>query len=317
MNRLCRLYRDFPAYVERYLWPLPKFRREVVVMVDGRYTHGGLTDRFRHILSVYDFCRQNGLRFRLWYCYPCDLRLWLEPAEYDWRIDRKDLSFSCYDSREVSLWVDPVTAARGEEEIRRRHLEKLESIAKSRRCIQYHVIGNTFLSRGRYRALFFELFRPSERLATALDAVQASLPPFYEAAVFRFRNLMGDFPEKKAPVLPEAERELLLEQCIEKLKELYRQGGFSTQRILVTSDSATFLQCAARLPFVDTLPGHPVHVDCARQGDPKPDLKSLVDLYMLMRSRRITLLLTGNMYDSGFPRFAAELGGCPFETLRF
>ena len=41
------------------------------------------------------------------------------------------------------------------------------------------------------------------------------------------------------------------------------------------------------------------------------------NLYMLMRSCRITLLLTGNMYDSGFPRFAAELGGCPFETLRF
>lgn len=99
MNRLCRLYRDFPAYVERYLWPLPKFRREVVVMVDGRYTHGGLTDRFRNILSVYDFCKENRLRFRHWYSYPCDLRLLLEPARYDWRIDKRELSFSTMTAR--------------------------------------------------------------------------------------------------------------------------------------------------------------------------------------------------------------------------
>ena len=52
IDKLRAIIKDFPAYVKRYLWPLPKFRREIVVMVDGVHSHGGLTDRFRNILSV-------------------------------------------------------------------------------------------------------------------------------------------------------------------------------------------------------------------------------------------------------------------------
>ena len=61
------------AYVRRYLWPLPKFRRELVAMVDGVHKHGGLTDRFRNMLSLYSYCKGKGIPFKIYYLYPCEL----------------------------------------------------------------------------------------------------------------------------------------------------------------------------------------------------------------------------------------------------
>ena len=65
IQKLSYIKENFPAYIKRYIYPFPKFKKEFIVMIDGTQSHGGLTDRFRNILSVYLFCKNKRRIFAL------------------------------------------------------------------------------------------------------------------------------------------------------------------------------------------------------------------------------------------------------------
>ena len=114
VNTFSNICANWRAYINRYLWPLPRFKREVVIMVDGKLPHGGLTDRFRNILSIYSYCKTNGIPFKVYYNFPAPLTNYLVPNKYDWEIRSKDLSYHILSSQEIDLYVNelPLTGER-------------------------------------------------------------------------------------------------------------------------------------------------------------------------------------------------------------
>ncbi len=60
-----------------------------------------------------------------------------------------------------------------------------------------------------------------------------------------------------------------------------------------------------------------VHMDFTRDADDDTYMKSFVDLLMLAKAKSITLLKTGQMYDSGFPHFASLLGNVRFSRIEW
>lgn len=323
MNKLSVIWTNRQAYVRRYLWPLPRFRREAVVMVDGKMNHGGLTDRLRHILSVYSYCKEKHIRFRVYYIYPRPLTDYLLPAEYDWRISRKDISYHILDSYEIGLYVKdlPETGNRKSENAweykSREHINTLNKSFEKHRRAQFHVYGNAYFAKGNYKALFGELFRPSAFLENKLSQVMQGFDEPYESVTLRFQMLLGDFYEGDFEVLDEKGQEELIDRCCNKIDEMWKGHYFSASKVLVTSDSLRFLSRVAGKEYVYTIPGRMEHMDHTHNTDIDMNAKSFVDLYMLMRSQRLTQLITGKMYKSGFPVFAAELGGRPYEEVVF
>ena len=88
--------------------------------------------------------------------------------------------------------------------------------------------------------------------------------------------------------------------------------------ILVTSDSTRFLQFVdSKLDFVYVVHGTVAHMDWQTNIPFDVNLKSFVDLLMISHSKCAYLLQTGKMYNSGFPRRAAQIGGIPFRHIRF
>ena len=290
-------------------------------MVDGKQVHGGLTDRFRNILSVYQFCKEYNIHFYLHYNYPCELTEILVPNEYDWRISTKDLSYNYLDSKEIYLFVKGTNSmweSSGERLYNNNlHLSILKDNCLKQRRIQFHEYGNAYFAQGSYNHLFNELFRPSSYLQDRLDRAQCVLPTDYEAVTLRFQQLLGDFIETGYDVLSFADKELLISSCIDKINHLYLSGYFSTDKILVTSDSQYFLKRISDLEFVCVVPGRMEHMDYTHDTDLEMNSKSFVDLFLLMRAKKLTLLKTGKMYKSGFPEFAAELGEKPYEVIIF
>ena len=311
--------KNYPAYVRRYLWPLPKFRREIVVMIDGKLPHGGLTDRFRNILSVYSYCKKNDIPFKLFYDYPCDLTAYLLPNQYDWRIKASELSSHFLDTKEIVLYVIPYNLS--DEDFKKRnneaHIKLLNEELGKKRKVQYHLYGNSFFAEGQYSELFKELFKPSSYLEQRINQWLNCISEPYEAVTLRFQQLLGDFEEGNFVVLPVDERNELIQKCLSKIKELYVVSYFSTQKILVTSDSPSFLAEVSKLPFVFVIPGKMEHMDFTHNADVEMNVKSFVDLFLLMKAKKITLLRTGKMYKSGFPGFAAELGGIGYNEIYF
>ena len=319
-DKLRTFIKDFPAYVKRYLWPLPQFRREIVVMVDGVHSHGGLTDRFRNILSVYAYCKEHDIPFRLYYVYPCDLSHFLIPNAYDWTIKPSEISYSYHDSKELILYVRPIEDVESHEMIRinnEEHLNLLNEELKRNNKIQYHLYGNTCLAAGHYQELWDELFKMTPFLESHINQVRQNFKEPYESVTLRFQQLLGDFEEGNFETLSKEEKGILIQTCIDKIDELYHTGYFSTPKVLITSDSQTFLKRVKELSFVYTIPGKLEHMDFTQNGNLEVNVKPFVDLILLSEAQRLTLLKVGKMYKSGFPAFAAELGGKQYNELLY
>lgn len=309
------------AYIHRYIWPLPLFRQEMVVMVDGKMSHGGLTDRFRNILSVYDYCKHHELPFKIYYVYPCDLRLILTPSSYDWIINANELSHHFADSKELTLYVKPIETYPDEErftaENNLTHTAILDNAIRKYHHTQFQLYGNCMLAKGKYKALFEELFTPTAYLQERINQCLVHMKEEYEAVTLRFQQLLGDFEEGGFKVLPYDEKENLINKCIHKIIQLRKDGFFTTKKLLVTSDSSTFIRRVSNIPDIYTISGEMKHMDFTKDNSLTMNVKPFVDLFLLAKAKRLTLLRTGEMYKSGFPEFAAELGGKPFQEISF
>lgn len=303
----------------RHYLSLPKSKgKTVIVMIDGEMPHGGLTDRFRHIMSIYSYCKTHSLKFKLYYIYPCNLEKILLPNSYDWRISKKNISYSFIDSKEILIYAHYKSAHISKKEEIKTHLKILNSTLSSTRNIQYHIYGNCYFAEKDFSSLFNELFKPSPLLQTQLDILLKSNMQ-YEAVVLRFQQLLGDFIEGNFPILDKYNRYKLINKCIEKIKEMYLSNYFSTQKILITSDSSVFLEYIKKeLDFCFIIPGRNIHMDFVdHKENDNIYIKSFIDLFMLSRAKKITSLKTSIMYDTGFPEFAAQIGNITYNKIVF
>ena len=303
-------------YYRLHFFTLPRFYGAVIAMVDGIQHHGGLADRFRHILSVYSFCKEHQLNFKLHYVYPCDLSLFLLPNEYDWRLDLSHLSYSIIDSFDVNIYHSSNMSSQRSYDWQ---LSKMEECLPNKKWKQIHVYGNSCFAEREFFSLFHELFKPSPLLSSKIAEITASWEKNYESVVLRFQSLLGDFEEGNHPALGLEERDALINRCINKILDLYEKGYFSSEHVFITSDSSSFIERICHFPFVYVVKGKRDHMDFTsdKDADIEVQIKPFEDLFLLKLSCRVTLLQTGRMYKSGFPLFAASVGRVPFNYLPF
>lgn len=290
-------------------------RKMVVCMADGRMHHGGLCDRLRGFVSVYSVCKAMGIDFRIYFRHPFRLEDYLLPNAVDWTVDDAEM---CYNSRDAMPLFCGSNGTHVEQPFQRLWLR--QNFAKDYR--QVHVYTNAHIAAGkRFKPLFEELFKPSEALSRAVDGVLRETGGPFVAVTCRFQQLLGDFKEGDGQyeVLPPEERRRLMERCLQAIERIHgasgKQGGLP---VLLTSDSVGFLDHAtARLPYVHRVPGSLTHMDYESHSPAGAQLKSFADLLALGHAERVFLLKTGKMYNSGFPRIGALIGGKPFKLVRF
>jgi hypothetical protein len=119
----------------------------------------------------------------------------------------------------------------------------------------------------------------------------------------------------ESSVLAENEKNLLIKRCIEHLKEIYKENNY--KKVLVASDSITFLDAAKELDFVYIIPGDLAHIDFPHDLGKQVNLKLFVDYFVLSFSKKIYLVVDGAMYESGFAYHASLHHKVPFITKRF
>lgn len=279
--------------------------RYIAVMVDGRQIHGGFADRIRGIATVYQFCKESNIPFRINYTSPFRLSEYLQPNKIEWRPSDREISYNRKYSQPICMqeWMLP-------HKWHKKYLEFRWKISRK----SLHVYTNSHFHYDKFSECFQELFKPTPQLEACINYHLKNIGGYgYVAMVFRFQQLLGDFKEGNFKILDNNERETLINKCINKIKELHKTG----QRILVTSDSCTFIEKVTKLDFVYTMPGKVVHVDYTNDANYETYLKSFVDFYMIANAEKIYLLKTGKMLQSGFPKTASKVYGKPFETIVF
>lgn len=284
-----------------------------VVCMRDRYSVGGFTDFLASVLSFHAYCTDRHWAFKIFSHGDPTFGKILLPKT-DWVLKEGELSFSVPDAKVVWLKIIGDIGHRNDAYqygYMRREL--------TGRHAQYHVYSNFAWDASRFGASFDELFEMSpalkadvERFSAVLDADRRG----WISVSARFAELLGDFKEPEAwriQMSPE-EQEGLIRSALEQVGRIAMLHP--GQKVLVASDSRRFLDRAVQaFPDALALPGDIGHVELDK-GEAVCH-KTVLDFLMIARAAKSYLLLGSGMYDSGFPKRAAQIGGHACVVWRF
>lgn len=288
----------------------------IVYMADGRISPGGLGDRLHGLLSLYKFCKENNIKFKANFSSPFRLHDYFLPNQYDWDIEPEQLSYAKNISTPLLMFC--TFGKYHGTLIQEAKMQEKYLKGKTLADKQYHVYTNAHFAHTPevYSKLFHELFVPTKPLQDAIEWNKQRIGSEYVAIVLRFQNLLGDFKEANFKALPENERGALMDKVRNKIAEIHKTKH-PNSKVLVTSDSRTFLDSLADVDYVYTIPGKVVHMTYTPEHDFNLHLKSFVDLMVLADAQKIYLLVTDDMFHSGFAQSASFINDRPYEEVVF
>ena len=278
------------------------------MIFDPSTKYGGWIDRVKGMISVYELARLTGRTFQVHAGPTFPLDELVEPSTFDWRVRREALHWNPFETGfHVSRdrWVQDFAALRSSRWKTMFIETNLDYLSRLHPHLDEHAIQVMWGER--YRALF--------KLSDSLERDVRALVDSSAIAVHgRFTSLLGDFKDVTSKTLENARRHELLDSCLARVEEIARTHA--TRRIIVFSDSITFLRAAEKVATnVVTIPGQPTHLD--HESRVKDSLrKTLVDFNVMVRCEQIVQLRLGEMYDSNFSRYASYVRNVPFVQLK-
>lgn len=282
--------------------------KQVICMFDDRWNSGGLSDRLHGMVSGYYIASKAGAEYKINHFTPFDLSLFLQPSECDWIISQHDISYVLPISRPIlaRAYRSPSEKARKQYYIK--------EIKKNNNYQTHLYINANFLSDIEFTNCFHKLFKPTPLLQSSIDTHLQNIGTQYVNVTFRFQQLLGDFIEGNFPILSSGAQEKLIAECLGVLQEIhYRHDKL---KILVTSDSSTFLNRVNQLAYTYTIPGQVIHMAYSDDKSIAPHLKSFLDFFMIANASKIYLAQIGDMYNSSFPLLASRIHQRPFEIIQ-
>lgn len=284
-------------------------RQTLVFMADGKWMHGGLTDRLRGMASAYKFATEHHLDFKIFHTSPFSLQEILQPNDVPWIIDESKIIRDAAKAKPVLLYredFDNVSA------LERQIDDKHE---------QFHLYSCVDTLGDSFPEYFKALFKPSPLLTSELEQYEKLLGTNYFAISFRFQNKLGDFKEFTFKELKETDKQELLNAALQALKNEIEQDAKKIPqdsfKILVTADSPTFLNEAAKLPNVVIVKGNSIHIDFNSSKKATDYLKAFTEFFLISKAKSAKLYSNRKYrtYPSNFPKYAALLGNVPYEVV--
>lgn len=283
-----------------------------IAIYEGQHRSSGLVDRLRGITSVYLVCKEKGIPFRIYFVHPFPLDWFLQPNNYDWHIEEPEISRSLNEVDLIFLKEDSDFTDNMRRMARRwltLHIKKNDK--------QYHCFTNIdFSYLDNFGEVFRELFKPTPRLEQSILQQLKAIGMSHISVSCRFLNLMGDFNEPNdSKPLQRKDCENLQQRVLEQIAALHE--AYPQHRVLVCSDSITFLERAKQLAYTYILPGTVTHIDNTEKGSYETFEKTFLDFFLIAHAQKVFLLRTGQMYKSGFPYAASLVYARPFELIEF
>ena len=281
----------------------------VICMVDGKMRHGGLSDRLRGMISVYKLCEKFKLDFKIYHVSPFLLENYLVPNKIDWSINENDISFNVQDSLPVFCgsvggFLTPA--------FQTYYLSKMLKTKYK----QIHIYTNAYITdKKEFSFLFHKLFICSDSLQKVIDQQLTSIGGKYISVSLRFVQLLGDFNDWAAQTLNDTEKEKLIVKCITQIEKMH--NSLQNYKLLIATDSITFINRILDKDYVYVTPGNPVHIDYNENNSFEIHLKTFLDFFLIANATKIYLLRNGKMYKSGFPKSASMIYNIPFLVIDF
>lgn len=282
----------------------------MVFCADGKFAHGGMFDRLKGAISVYAAAKVLKRDFRINFTSPFQLEKYIEPNEYDWRIQNGEYEENVLSSRLIFMY--------GECDNPYRLLKKRKKDAHfyyGYDSLDYinESCGTSFVWGDLYR----ELFKPTAYLQKYIEEEKEKVGSEYIAVHLRFMNLLGDKMEFDCdPTLSHDEQGKLKNCALMEMRKIIEiNGGF---KVLLVTDSKNFAEYAkAEIPDLYMISGEIRHIGTVEETSDEANIKMFLDYYMLAGAKKVYNLVGPGMWKSAFSEYAAKIGGCLFERIEF
>ena len=298
---------------EKYHEEVSTSDRSIVFTCNGWFWSGGLADRIKGMVTLYDWCERNNSKFQINFCEPFQLQHYLVPNGYNWLPQEIVYNEQC--ALPKVYMMEPRTWSKKEIREHRDALLKRwmdENLNDTEH--QLHVYTNMFRLSMDFSKRFHELFRPHECLQNEIDNHLRNIGGIYISISFRFTMLLGDFTDSTGVPLPSEEQKKLIEKSLSTIKQISAQAP-AHDRILVTADSTKFLDKAKKLADVYIIPGKIGHIDYDHGDD--VNMKTFLDFFMISQAKAVYLAKGPGMYNSAFAKIAAMVNNRPFEVYEY
>lgn len=286
---------------------------KVIFTCNGLGWSGGLADRFRGIVAIYDWCKRHNRDFSINFCDPFLLQDYLQPNDYNWL--PPEISYDDTKSIPKVCMLEPRTCNRKEV------VDNQETLIENwcndnllDKSKQIHVYTNQYRWSCNFSQLFNELFKPCVRVQKEIDFHLSKIGGSYISISFRFTTLLGDFTDCTGKPLPLNKRKKLIEDSLEAISEIVKKAP-KHDKILVTADSSTFLEHVKDMENVYIIPGKIGHIDYDHGDD--VNMKTFLDFFMISKAEAVYLAKGPGMYNSAFAKTAAMLNDKPFGVYEY
>lgn len=269
--------------------------------------------------ATYQVCKDLGLEYKIGHFYPFNLYDYLQPNHVDWYIREEDIE---WDKRlvEIVFWeplrIELTRWKTGAEhhDFNIASFSKRLTAARDKR--QIHVYGNLHcIGMQEAAQSFHELFKPSVKMKNLVDQNKQQIGGPYVSISTRFRNLLGDFKDRNSLPAPQEEQKEYISRCIDIAEAIHQKH--EGLKVLVTSDSTTFLNEVAKKDYVYVIPGEIGHVEYHGSSEQNVHMKTFMDMFAISGADKVYQIVGGKMYGGAFSHMAACIANKPYEIVRF
>lgn len=284
-----------------------KVKPMAIACLDGRTVTSGFADRLRGMITIYAYAQQMKIPFRIEHIEPFKLQDYFVPNKYDWLLKEGEKSLNLFYANPIFLRQTSFCHCKG---------KRLLWVKKKR---QHHfytnanylgIINKKYHTDYQFGNLFQELFKPSPLLQEYVDKYGQELGNEYISVSFRFMQLMGDFKDCYGDVLNEEDKKILIKKSLKVIEDLHNHNN---KKVLVTSDSQSFIDEAKKLNFVYVIPGEIGHIGFSKGTDVY--MKTFLDFYMISQASHVYMAHSGKMYRSNFAPTAAKSNNVPYDEI--
>lgn len=273
-----------------------KLKNVFFFVFDPNFSHPGLADRFKAIVSCYYIAKINNYEFKIVHPFPYKLSDFVVENSVKWESSASYLEYSIVGTK-FFVYTGLIKGLKC-------HLIP----DKQYHCYSYkgddifYVNGVKNFGK-EFGRLFNELFLPSPKLKAAIDSTGLK-PKEYIAIHARFVNTLDSFESSKYPKLSPKKQTELLERCKNKLEEVInKEKPFP---VVVFSDSKRFLDYIKNLNVVLLDSKNVEHISYSTNDD--AILKTYLDFFLISRARTVYRMISQELYATNFSLYASYVG---------
>jgi hypothetical protein len=308
LKKKTRAFSFYINYLNKITLKNTNNKKQIIIIFDGKFQHGGLVDRLKGIVSFYQISEKLNADFKIYFKHPFDLEFFFNPNSYNWKSSESDLRWNPLKTK-VLYFMDDFKS-NPYKIIKSSNKNKIIVFANIDYSKSIYPDLNIFQHQTKWKESFDVLFKKTlflELKIKSLKIVNESI-----AIHTRFTSILGDFKDASINEVSNERKIEIINELKHQIIEIEKQSNFKD--IYIFSDSLTFLDNIKRTTKYKTIDGIPKHIDFDNNKNDIKDvhLKTFVDFFAISEIKTVCLLKTKEMYNSSFSKYAAIVGGNEF-----